>query len=156
MKIISKSLLSTLCFSILAFGAQAKETMPLLTALPHESFSLEGIVDDECSEPFAIHIGKFTVEMIQEKKGLKYFKLHGKGILINSGFMHKNVNSNPYITYTVPDSSKIENGSVLSLHAFKKFKNEDGSFPMHFYVLCDKILQKSGKASPGIIRQKEQ
>jgi hypothetical protein len=120
-------------------GIQKETRDPPFTGLTHDSFTLEGIVDGEFSEPFACTIGHSVVEIIKIKNGLKYFILHGSGILINSGYIHKNVAENPDIIWTVPESSSIDNGSVLSLHAFKSLKNRDGSQPIDFYVFSYKI-----------------
>ena len=84
--------------------------------------------------------------MIKIENGLKYFKLRGKGILINSGYIHKNVHENPEIIWTVPESSTLENKSALSLHAFKSQQNTNGSQPIDFYVPYYKTPVKSNKA----------
>lgn len=117
----------------------------------NDSFTLDGIVDAEYSRPFACTIGKSVVKNLKIKGHRKYFKLHGHGILINSGYIHKHISEHPDIIWTVPKSAPLKNGSVLSLHAFKSPRNKDGSQPIDFYVLYSDI--RAAKPGLGIASQ---
>lgn len=129
-----------------------KDAIPPFVNVFHDSFTLDGIVDAQNSEPFACMIGESVVEIVKIKNGLKYLKLHGEGVLINSGYIHKNVCEHSDIIWTVPKSSPLGNGSILSLHAFKSSRNKDGSQPIDFYVLYSKI--RGAKPGLGVIAPK--
>lgn len=84
--------------------------------IPDFSYSLEGVIDEGKSTPFACHFGHFTVEMVNSRyTDYKYFKLQGSGVLVNSLTLSSNVDSHPKVIYAVPKDSPIQNGSILSV-----------------------------------------
>jgi hypothetical protein len=89
-----------------------------LQKLPDASYSLNGVIDEKKSPPFAGSFGRYTVEMVPSKNTEhKYFKVAGVGILINSSVLHaKRIGSNDKIIYAVPKDAPISNGSVLSAY----------------------------------------
>lgn len=83
--------------------------------LPLASYSLATIINPNKSPPFACSFGTYTVEMVDSKyTDHKYFKVQGRGMLINSGYIHTNVGSHPDIIYAAPKDSAITNGATLS------------------------------------------
>lgn len=71
MKIISKTLLSFFFFLIINISLQASNSIPPFIESLQNSFTLDGIVDNDSSEPFTCTIGKSVVKIIKIKDGLK-------------------------------------------------------------------------------------
>lgn len=85
------------------------------------SYSLAGIVDDDASKPFACMLGNFKVKVVGKRGSRVVTVMEGAGFLMNSGYLHTSVASNPEITYRFPEGAKVEDGMRLSLYC-----NEDG------------------------------
>lgn len=133
------SLVIATCF---ATGVEEqKKAMPtnFFADLKSDSFKLDGIIienETQQSDPFAIMIGDFTVMSRQVNGKTQTFKLDGKGILINSSFIHKNIHTNKDVTYSLPASSEIKNGSKFSLFIVGN-RNEEDATPIAYYKLYD-------------------
>lgn len=92
-----------------------------------DSFSLHDIIDERKTIPFACQFGTFVVQMVESKnQEYKFYKLQGKGVLINSGYLHFEVGTHPQIIYATKKDSAIQEGSVLTAHciAFKQVPYE--------------------------------
>lgn len=79
------------------------------------SMDLKDVIDDHNTPPFACSFGKYEVITVPSKyTDYTYFKVKGRGLLVNSGWLHTNTGSNPDIIYAVSKPSPIANGSRLS------------------------------------------
>lgn len=121
LKLMNKEMILTCVSAVLLIGCDQKkspeEDNQKLADKGNLSFSLEKIINDKRSSPFACGFGHFEVEIVPSKyKEHKYFKLSGSGILINSGWLHSNIGSNPDIIYAVPQSSPIKDKTSLSAY----------------------------------------
>lgn len=95
--------------------SQGVSNAPEIQKLGEASYSLKDIVDEK-STPFACIFGHFTVEMVDSKyKDHKYYKLAGSGLLINSGYLHTKISTNPLVVYAVSKDSPLSNGDTLSV-----------------------------------------
>ena len=128
---IKKTLILTALFSMfMASSARAEK---------QESVSLEDIVARN-SRPFVCQIGSFKVKVISEKGSEKLVRLSGAGMLINSGWLHFSVGSNPEIRYVLPDAEKIADGATISVFCSGSKKDYDPKVKIayvEFYVLAD-------------------
>jgi hypothetical protein len=88
------------------------------------------------SAPFACKVGKFKVINFSRTGEFKKFSLEGKGLLINSNYLHTEVGSNTKIVYMVPSSDTyIESGKYLSVVCDKSLSTGDhGPLAIDFYV----------------------
>lgn len=88
------------------------------------------------SAPFACKIGKFKVINFSRTGEFKKFSLEGKGLLINSNYLHTEVEANKTTVYMVPSSDTyIEKDKYLSVVCDKSLSTGDhGPLTIDFYV----------------------
>lgn len=105
--------LGSICFCYLIAGCKDNENS--LSETQHVSIDLKDVIDHTKAPPFACGFGKYEVITVPSKHtDYTYFKLEGKGLLINSGWLHTEIYGNPDIIYAVPKPSPIANGVHLS------------------------------------------
>lgn len=99
------------------------------------SFSLQGIINDQNSPPFACHFGRFHVKVMASYGLYKYLSLLGSGLLINSMTLSFDVHTNPLLIYSVPRESPIEDGSILVMYyTFPKDNDQERNL-LEYYLL---------------------
>ena len=93
-----------------------------------DTYSLQGILNDKDSEPFACTFGSFRVHVKEQKGSEILASIQGIGILVNSSYLTPSVSTDADITFRFPSTSKVSEGMKLSA-----FCNDSGK-PMEATV----------------------
>ena len=134
MKVPSKLAVSIVAlFPSLFFAAEKSNIDNKLIDLPYSSYSLQGIVDATHNPPFACSFGRYTAHVKSRENARIAVILTGKGVLMNSGWLNKNVGANPAITYLFPADAGIQDGTVVS--AFCNDVGKPAEANITYYIL---------------------